>query len=219
MSLASNRSSRAAALVRRTAACGACLMLAATTVSAQSPAAWSAVGDFGVQSNPNGAWSYETHGRSGGYTLMGVKEADFCRGIRGFACWASASDDLPFIGINVAGNPFQFGTVVFAENVLMMHPNFVGGRPVVTWTAPAAGTYGFAGQFQTVDVFPTGVEVAVQVAGKVLMNEILLSRGATAPFDLKVKLDAGKKVRFWVDSHGDVNFDSTGLKVIVLPLD
>ena len=105
------------------------------------------------------------------------------------------------------------------ENVLVMHPDIVGGRPVLTWTAPAAGIYGFAGQFQMVDVSPTGVEVGVQAAGKVLMDEFLLTRAATALFDLKVKLDAGKKVRFWVDRDGNYTFDTTSLKVVVLPLD
>ena len=177
------------------------------------------MGDFSLQSNPNGAWSYEAQDPTGDYTLMRVKQADDCRAIRGFACWAKSFDGLPFIGINIVETPFQHGSVLFPENVLLLHPDIVGVRPVLTWTAPAAGTYGFAGQFQISDVAPTGVEVGVQAAGKLLMDELLLPRGATAPFDFKVKLDAGKKVRFWVDRDGNYTFDTTSLKVVVLPLD
>jgi len=198
---------------------GACLALFAVAAPAQSQVAWSAAGDFTFNANPNGAWSYLARKPGGDLTLMTIVTQP-CWG-QGFRCWTTddGQTPTPFIGINTTGMPFRAYTIVFAESMLIMHPDNNGLRPVVAWTAPADGRYRVTGQFQSVDVTPQGVEVRVRSGHKLLLDEILSSFGEAAQFDLTLNLLAGENVQFSVAKHGDYFYDSTGLKVAVLPLE
>jgi hypothetical protein len=101
---------------------------------------------------------------------------------------------------------------------LNLHPGVNGERPVVTWTAPAAGNYRIAGYFQVVDKQATGVEVIVKSGGAVLTDKMIARYGDTVTFDKKFKVQAGQQVSFSVDAHGAYQNDSTELKAAVLQL-
>jgi len=127
---------------------------AATTV-------WDAVSDFSTSSNPNGAWAY---GRGfAGSTFLAFPDSstfssgptDFWERCAGCAPPNTGRGAIPIMGENM-GAPFNWLSVVVPTGVLWVHP---GSRRevLVQWTAPTAGTYSYSGEFELLDIHPTGI--------------------------------------------------------------
>lgn len=196
---------------------------AASTASAD--VSWDAVGDYSASSNPNGVWSY-------GYSILGTLVLlpvtdGFCNGLKSLTCWIvpGGATRAPLVGKNVGKRPIPFGGETpfdgggeIPVGTLHMHPGPFGEQAVVTFTAPADGSYRFVGSFQAIDRTPTGVEVTV-VAGhstRARVSAVLDAFGRAAPFSFAQRMNAGQTMNFIVDAHGNYGFDSTELKVSAL---
>lgn len=195
------------------------IALAAASLGAHAQSAWDAVGDFSTAANPNGAWSYRMRAGDGTMSLLPAAASD-CRGDVGMVCWNTSADGsgLPTIAYNTTGAPIEGISYVLPLSVLNLHPGMSGERPVLTFTAPATGTYRIAGHFQLVDRTPTGVQVLVSQGTKLLVNKPLVTFGDTVTFSQVRNLKAGATIDFSVDANGDFSFDSTELKAAVLRL-
>jgi hypothetical protein len=195
-------------------AAGIVMTLGSAAHAAQE--SWDAVGDFNITANSNGAWSYNWQLPNGPLTPMAVAEHD-CNEA-GSDCWSryGGGNWLPQIAKNVSGAEIQVPCCVFPLGVLNLHPGADGERAVLTWTAPATGTYQISGQYQIIDHTPTGVEVFVTQGSTVLLDKVLSSFARVAQFHYKRTLTAGQQVSFSVDAHGNYASDSTALKVGIL---
>jgi len=195
-------------------AAGIVMALGSTAHGAQ--ASWNAVADFNIAANPNGAWSYNWRLPTGPLTLMTFGEHD-CNEA-GSDCWSryGGGNWLPQIAKNVSGTEIQNQCCVYPLGILNMHPGASGERAVVTWTAPATGTYMISGQYQIEDYTPTGVEVFVTQGSSVLLDKVLSSFARVAQFHYKRTVTAGEKVSFSVDAHGNYTSDSTAFEVGIL---
>jgi acetyltransferase-like isoleucine patch superfamily enzyme len=195
-------------------AAGIVMTLGSAAHAAQ--ASWDAVGDFNIMANPNGAWSYNWQFPTGPLTLMAFGQHDCDEA--GSDCWNKygGTNYLPQIAKNVSGAEIQNACCVYPLSILNMHPGASGERAVLTWTAPATGTYVISGQYQIEDHTPTGVEVFVTQGSTVLLDKVLASFARVAQFHYKRAIAAGEQVSFLVDAHGNYASDSTALHVGIL---
>lgn len=189
------------------------------------PSKWSAVADFSLSANQSGPWSYGFDGPARSLTPMGATKTN-CSNLH-INCWITSAGaiELPLIGVNNSGSTINGGsTVVIPTGMLVLHPGFTSGptsplgyglRPIVTWTAPEAGTYTISGRFQILDVIPTGVRAIVQQDGVALVDVGLNGYGNTSPFALNRSLNKGQVISFIVDAAGSHGNDSTGLVVSI----
>ena len=81
---------------------------------------------------------------------------------------------IPIVGENM-GAAYNFETALVLPGVLWLHPGSVLDV-LVQWTAPTAGTYSYSGEYELLDINPTGV------IGQVFENATeLYSRRLTGP--------------------------------------
>jgi hypothetical protein len=199
----------------------ACLALAVSTATAQTPVAWDAAADFGITSNPNGQWTYiERENSTRARTLMSYAYPDDCGGDGlPIACWQAAPGQTPDIGMNISGAAFSTGSLVVPLSVLTLNPADPPKVPVLAWTAPAAGTYRIVGQFQLVDHAATGVRIRVGTGRTELMTRVLHVFGDTAQFNIRREFKKKESLWFAVGPRDSDAGDTTTLDVAVLPLD
>ena len=126
---------------------------------------WNAVSDFSTSSNPSGAWAYG-HG-SAGWTFLAFPDSstflsgptDLWERCPGCAPPSEASGGkgaIPYVGKNVGGTAYNWATVVVPTGVLWVHPGKTWDT-LVQWTVPTAGSYSYSGEFELLDIHPTGI--------------------------------------------------------------
>jgi hypothetical protein len=126
------------------------------------------------------------------------------------------------------GAAYNWTTVVVPTGVLWVHP---GKRwdTLVQWTAPTAGTYSYSGEFELLDIHPTGVigevfggqigEDATELYSGTLTGpgakESTMTPGKSETFSGTVSLLAGETLTFAVNNDGNFGADSTGLRATI----
>jgi len=190
------------------------------------PPKYEGAGNFSF-SNPSGPWSYGFGVPGSSFTPMTVLTTDRCFGTPGLACWQPPNtvDGAPVIGHNSLMNPLNVTTVVLPPGVLLLHPG-PNTDAILTWTAPASGTYRITGFFALLDVKPTGVIATIFNGSTRLFGVSLTGPPAVHPnqmgggqsFSLTVTVTAGAVISFGVNNAGNFLNDSVGLKAIITPV-
>jgi hypothetical protein len=99
----------------------------------------------------------------------------------------------------------------------------------VQWTAPTAGTYSYSGEFELLDIHPTGIIGEVfggQIGGDATelysgtltgpgANQKKKTPGESETFSGTVSLLAGETLTFAVNNDGNFGADSTGLMATI----
>src|SRR5579871_2063174 len=184
---------------------------------AESQTTWSAVPDFTVAANPNGAWSYGWEGFLGGpfhaYTVADTTS------VPGIDAWLEAGFypfDPPYVARNVTTKPICYEMFCVPVMYLHLHPSASDQYSVVRWTAPAAGLYVLGGAFLGLDYGgPTTTDVHVLVNSSVsLFDGEIDSFNKPVPFQGTAVLNAGDTIDFAVGYGSDGNYfnDSTGIR-------
>ena len=183
--------------------------------SVPSSSTWNAVADYSLALNPNGAWSYGYQSQTSSIAPMLVTNVN-CADI-GMDCWkiSALAPDIPMVAINRSGATIVKRTVVVPTGVLVLHPGMNGERAVVSWTAPTDGNYKIVGQFDIVDVIPSGVQVFVTEDATQLISANLSRRLMSQQINLTRTLIKGQIISFSVDSAGNYGNDSTSLSVTI----
>ncbi len=201
-------------------ACG--LSLAALLCLAPRPAAaqtWDANADFSLASNPNGAWTYQwlTGLSPGQYGDMTNSDANWFG--TDLPAWGSgAISSIPAVMKNNSASTYAG----WAPGVLGMHPGSGGNHAVVTWTAPAAGTYAFVSSFTHVGGAGNGV--IPSVTRNVFSAPVAYGSqwiGTTSPtwsWCDTLTLNAGDTISWALNPNGDEGGDSTVLSAVVTAL-
>jgi len=182
-------------------------------------ATFSAVGDFSSSTSNGPVWGYGTGLTGTSFTPY----ADFtanCLG-SGSACWQTPTpvDLVPAVIANLSGATLDVSTVVFPDDVLLLHPGPVSPAgftdSIVQFTAPTAGKYDVSGFFETLDVDSHGVGVTIAADGDILNSWALPAHGIQ-DFNEVVNLAAGQTIDFGVSvNDGNFLFDSTGLSATI----
>ena len=206
------------------------VQVSAPTVTVASPQ-WDLVSDFSTTASSSGPWKYSFDTAAQPAQLMGTATTN-CSLIP-FPCWkvSSTAVDLPMISVNNSGATVTHRTLVVPNGMVLMHPGFTasdvaggatlgagqtaGQRPVISWTAPADGTYVVAGRFQIADVIPTGVRVIIKRDATVIVDQSLTGNGPILPFSFSSTFLQGQSVSFTVDAAGSAYNDSTVLAATV----
>ncbi len=179
-----------------------------------------AVGDFSIDQNPKGAWSYGySKTLDGSFVLHTTREPNVFEGK--VDRWSSPAVG-PDIGImrnksgsTVIGVP---PTYEIPPDVIHMHPGQGGIFDIVRWTCPQSGQYSIQGAFRGLDR-GTAADVDVHVrknSAAELFSDVLCGPCAPEkPFTFNSSLSRGETLDFVVGvgpsgSHGS---DSTGFRV------
>jgi hypothetical protein len=181
---------------------------------------WSAVADFTIASNPNGAWSYGWEGFLGApFSIYTVTDTTSVPGIDAWLESGTYPFNPPYVARNVTTKTICYETYCVPVTYLHFHPASNGQYSVVRWTAPGAGVYTLGGAFVGLDYGgPTSTDVHVVVNSKrSLFSGEVSSYGAPLPFRATIALHAGDTVDFAVGfgSDGNYNSDSTGIRCVI----
>ncbi len=135
----------------------------------------------------------------------------------------------PMVAENM-GAAYNWTTVVVPTRVLWVHPGKFWDT-LVQWTAPTAGTYSYSGEFELLDIHPTGIigEVfggeignATKLYSGTLLgpgaNQSTKTPGESETFSGTVSLLAGETLTFAVNRDGNFGGDSTGLTATITSL-
>jgi hypothetical protein len=194
--------------------------VAALAVAGSTQAAtYSAVGEFSSSTSNGPVWGYGT-GVTGTSFAPYANFVAGCLG-SGFACWQTPTpvDLVPTVIANLTGSTQDVSTIVFPDDVLLLHPGPVSPAgftdSIVQFTAPTAGKYDVSGFFETLDVDSHGVGVTIAANGDILNSWALPGHGIQN-FNELVNLAAGQTIDFGVSvDDGDFYFDSTGLSATI----
>lgn len=188
-------------------------------------ATYSAVTDFSISSNPNGAWSYGYQTTLGGpFSLLSTP------GTEG-PCAIDKWGTLPTITHPTAGgDPCIEGNIYRYTDELELHPGSLGQLAVLRWTAPSAATIDISSVFSGRNTSPTTTDVHVLKNGTSLFDDILSGFTSTAPGTCGasssarkvyctsgLSVAAGDVIDFAVGYGGNGNYisDTTGTWVII----
>ncbi len=147
-----------------------------------SATVWNAVSDFSISSNPNEDWAYG-YGAAGSTFSADSNDRTFSLGPTDL--WSRYRGDpinLPVGNPMVAENmgaAYNWTTVVVPTGVLWVHPGKTWDT-LVQWTAPTAGSYSYSGEFELLDIHPTGVIGEVFAGATELYSGTLTGPGARA---------------------------------------
>jgi hypothetical protein len=189
---------------------------------------YDALTDFSIANgNPNGVWSYgegdvgTTNFRP--FTVNGTDPTNAARA----AFWRSTvlNDGAPAIIKNTLGVAFSASTAVFPTNVLDIHPG-IDDDVIIRFTAPTAGTYTYAGLFETLDYqAPSGIIGEIYKNGQQLFSQELVGNpkadltnllpGEVIDFNGSIFLAQGDTLSFAANRDGNYLFDSTGFDVTI----
>lgn len=196
----------------------------ATTLTLSAPASatvvYDAVKDFhgGVST---GVWSYGTGVAGVSFAPMSTFSAT-CEGAVGISCWQTPTpvDRVPLVAKNISGSTqYVYNTVVHPTNVLNVHPG-PASDAIVRFTAPTTGIYSLTAFFQTLDINPNGVVVALYLNDVVVDGALFFGGGAIAPGTAgggvgfhrpALSFTAGDRFDFTVNKGSSYYNDSTGL--------
>ena len=183
-----------------------------SSVRPSSGAAYNAVTQFSVKSNPNGVWSYLY---SGGLLTESTKS---CAGIKKLLCWyngLSFPDSVSVIG-NKTGETQSVpngigGSITYQTNYLGLDGQDDSLGSDVRFTTPAAGSYVAEGYFEGINTSEQSHPVAIEVNGTTVFYAIVSGYESPVPFKLKLTLNQGDTVDFISEPYGNGEFLGTGL--------
>ena len=186
-----------------------------------SATVWNVVSDFSTSSNPNGAWDYG-YGAAGETFFADPTASTFHLGPTDL--WSRHRGDPvylrngnPMVAENM-GATYNWTTVVVPTGVLWVHPGKLRDT-LVQWTAPTAGIYSYSGEFELLDIHPTGVIGEVFAGATELYSGTLTGPGAKEStmtpgeletFSGRVSLLAGETLTFAVNNDGNFGAELDG---------
>jgi hypothetical protein len=166
-------------------------ILAAAAAGAAHAANYDAVTGF---SAPAGLWSYSYAGAP----LTDLVSAPNGLGNLPFLWNESAIPTSVTIVQNATGGTVDYETGVAAANSLVLDPESLT-NVAVTFTAPSAGSYTFAGAFTGADTGQRTHGVEVDVDGAPVFSGTIASLSDNDPFSGAVSLAKGGTISFLVD--------------------
>ncbi len=185
-------------------------LLVGLNATAVLGATYSAVGDFSIAANPNGAWTYLYGG-----TVLPDKSTS-CNSIAGLDCWYNniAVPNSAAIEANDTGTTASFQTIVLPTNVLDLDPE-LNSNVDVRFTAATAGSYSIVGEFLGIDTSENSHPVEILDDGAVVFSGTIATYGQTNAFNLVESLHAGDVLDFENLTPGTFNNLSTGLAATI----
>jgi hypothetical protein len=201
---------------------GAVLVMATIGTAPASASVYNAVSDFSVgNGNPNGPWAYGSGVGGVSFNRFASSFTSTTGNLGPSSYWQATVpvDNVPLVGLNVSGSPYNFGTVMVPTGALWVHPGPVNDV-IVQWTAPAAGTYSLSASFALMDISPSGVIGEVFDNGSLIYSGTLTGPGAdqsthtlgqSETFSDVVSLAAKDTLSFVVNQDGSFLNDSTAL--------
>jgi hypothetical protein len=187
---------------------------------AESQTTWSAVPNFTITTNPNGAWSYGWEGSLGApFSIYPLTDTTSVPGMNAWLEDGTYPFNPPYVARNVTTKTICYETYCVPVTYLQFHPSSDDQYSVVRWTAPAQGVYTLEGAFVGLDSGgPTTTDVHVLVNSTVsLFQGEISSFDQPLPFQETVALRAGDTVDFAVGFGSDGNYlnDSTGIRCLI----
>jgi hypothetical protein len=199
------------------------LLLAASAVAAQADdQTYDAAGDFSLDSNPNGVWSYGySLTLTGDFTLY-TQSGTVTFGNPNFSSWrgdlSPAGDGTPLAVQNTADTTQQGRGANLDPGQLALHPGEEGEVSIVRWTAPEAGTIYLGATFTGRDnVHGTTTDVHVLFNGTSIFDGSINGFLDAASYTDMFSVLAGDVIDFAVGVGDDGSFisDATGLDATI----
>lgn len=198
--------------MRKKTIVGCAIFVLVLAVSAFAGTTWDLQSDFGVVSNPNGAWSYGwepfavvggTYEPNGGFVVY-----DTANGSQWYASNHHSGDNTPSVWKNYGGY-----TNGVAPGEVSLHPGWDGSFSVVQWTAPGAGTYNVSGRFGAGDY---GSE-SYYVLQNGLVQYMWINDSGNESFSFSTTLASGDVLGFAVgyNAYGGYGWGNTPLAVTI----
>jgi len=193
-----------------------------TTISVAVAAAertrFSAAGDFSLESNPNGPWSYGCCPADG--DAFQIYDNKVTEGA--LLIWRGNGDN-PAVICNTGKTVLHpANSVTILPGQLGFHPGQQGERSVIRWTSPRSGRFQIKGQFVGLSGFrgsqPTTTDVHVFHNSESVFDAFLnlQAGGNEAPLEITRDIKAGDLVDFVVGfGNGNHTCDTTGLEVVI----
>jgi hypothetical protein len=178
------------------------LLLVAATAFAMSGAAsastYSVTGDFSASANPNGVWKYGWLTQLGGAFTQYTEKVSATAG-GAIQVWDDPTNKYlgtPSVWNNSSGSAFVSGTVNYSTGWAGFHPGQYNEMSDFRFTAPVAGTYALAFDFQGADVVGTSTDVHIYSNGSDLFSATITGYGDATrrSFAGTVFLNAGQMV-------------------------
>lgn len=178
--------------------------------------AYDPVGEFSLNSNPSGVWSYGYMLTLGGTLNYYNQTYLFPTGLMDWRASIDIADGVPTIICNTSGSDIAIASSnLIRAHGLLLHPGPDGEYSVLRFTAPSSGNYRVFGSWYGLDSVGTTTDVHILANGVPLFTGSVNGFGdASGPaFDTTVALNAGDVVDFAVGYGNDLTFnnDATGL--------
>ncbi len=185
--------------------------------TAASAATHSITDDFSPATNPNGVWTYGWLNQLGGTFTEYTGHVSVTAGGT-IDIWHDPNVDnlgTPSVWNNDSGSTFASGTVSYETGWAGFHPSLNNRVSNFRFTAPTAGNYALAFDFQGADVQGTSTVVHIYSNGGDLFSAAINGHGDSTrkSFSSTVLLSAGQTVDVAVadGSNGFLN-DSTAVR-------
>jgi hypothetical protein len=180
---------------------------------------YSAVGDFSVNGNPNGVWSYGWARSLGAPIILMTNadtvSADFC----GAGWWNGLQEPgVCVVDKNCSDTPYQVGTIIYDPDTLHLDPQSLA--VIVRFSVPVSGSYQVSGSLRLQDSLTHAHNLAV-VVNTNSTNFFVFTQGGQPgfeyPFDFTCSLEQGQTIDFTASSaNGDLYSMGTGLAASVV---
>jgi uncharacterized protein (TIGR03437 family) len=181
--------------------------------NANAASSYSAVNDFSIGANPNGAWSYLASNALLSVPIVGTGT------LAGLDYWGNGGglSNGDWVFANVSGKVINTQAVNFPTDHLDLSPNV--GNVSVRFTSPSGGLYTVVGDFLGDEAGQTQTHnVAILVNGSSIFSGTIVSAGQSLPFNQTLTLKAGDALDFVNYSGATVNYDNTALAVTITPV-
>ena len=188
-----------------------------------SIAAYDVAGDFSLNANPNGPWSYGYITSLNGSLNVYTESSTSHYGNPNFQSWqgTETGDGNPNVFRNTASTNQTGAGANLDAGQLALHPGPSGSLSVVRWTAPNAATFSIRSVFEGRGIEGSGTTTDVHVLhnGVAIFNDAVNGFGLTsdASFSQILTVSAGDTIDFVVGfgSNGNFNGDTTGLTATI----
>ena len=176
--------------------------------------------EFSATMNPIGNWSYGRAPAPGGsMTLLTSIGQPFGPSLD---TWYYNGPGFTQPSVSHNGTAMTLNIpqgLIVQPGQLLFHPAPDGQHAVVRWTAPAAGTYSFAFEFELLDLQGGNVDVHVVLNGAEIFADGLMGVGDLGSYQTTRVMSAGDIMECTVGfgSDGVFNDDSTALVFRVMP--
>ncbi len=168
---------------------------------------YSAVGDLGIRSNPNGPWSYLVSG-----SKLPLKTNKFGN-IQRWVGWYNGQNepDSAAIARNKTGATVTYLTIVDPVDHLNIDPES-NANVTVRFTVPTDGKYELSGDFRGNDTSQVSHRVEIDWHGQAVFSGTIDTYSQLAYFRVRVNASAGDTIDFVTQTGSTWTNLSTGLK-------